>query len=415
MVVSRFAASVLLLASLAAPLAAQSLPDGALNVSRSHGNSSAPAAVVDANGRILVAWADNPGSSSVGEQQVYFTRIADGEVEPARRISAGIDDGIRAREVRLRVAPSGQLVVAWWAVVERDGRNLLTAFVARSLDGGDSFEPALATSLEFPVRSAQKVGFSNTTSLSLALGSTGEIWLLATVADYPKGFNVYFTRSSDGVTFAEPMRLSSYSNPIPRATSNALGLLGDGTLYATWTEAHSDFFDETKTIVYAHSSDGGRTFTSPKLAAGARGVVASIQTSERGTFLLSQVMRSPQSKPAIKLNRTSTDGSRFHERVKIGRTANHSHLHQTSLALSGETVAIAWTENASSPRFEDGIYVAISHDGGRTFEPARRVASGLFADPPAAVVEPSGRVGVVFTTSSTSLDDREIVYLAVEP
>ena len=411
----RILVGIWILGMAAGASSAQSLPGNAVNVSRATGNSSAPAGVAAPDGRLHVAWLDNPGSDDVAEQFVFFARSSGAGFEAPRRISEGVDEDLRERELRLAASASGLVVAAWWASGAGEDRGMLAAYVAVSRNGGDSFSSPLETSLRFRVASAAKEGFGNTTSLSLALGPADEIYLLATVPDYKDGFNVYFARSTDGETFSNPRRLSAYEFPIPRATSNALGVLADGTVYAAWTEGLGDFFEQTRTVRFSTSTDGGRTFSPPEAVRGAQGAVAAVIADEATTLLLTQIKRTASARPAIKLNRSTDGGRAFGGRVKIGRAAGHSHLHQASIARHAETVAIAWAENSPRPTPEDGLYLVVSRDGGRSFDAPRLVASGLYAEPPSVVVDDLGRVGLFASSPVVSLADREVVFVDAGP
>ena len=389
------------------------------NVSNATGMSSEPAAIADASGAIHVVWADNPGSDDTTRQQVFHARSIDGgqTFASSSRISLGVDENIRPREIRIAASADGTVAVTWWAVIDEGAdREFLTAFLARSIDGGESFSPAIATSMRFKDRiTAPKEGYSNTTSLALALGDSGEIFLLATVQDYFHGFNVYFARSTDGVTFSAPDRVSDYSLTIPRAGSCGLAVLPSNEIVGFWSEALGDFVDEVKTIYRVSSTDGGRTFSAPVRVSRAQGVVASILPLGNQLAMLAQTQRGPRSKGVIKLFRSSDDGKSFPARAKVGSSPSYVHAHQASVAANaGGVVAIAWSENSSLPGPLEGLYVTVSRDGGRTFEPARRIVDGLFIDPPAVTVAPDGSVGLVYASSVSTLTAQEVLFRRVD-
>jgi hypothetical protein len=359
-----------------------------------------------------VAWADNPGADLSTVQQVYYARSVDGaSFEQPRRVSEGVDEGIRAKEIRVVSGANGLVVVAWWAVVPgANGNEFLTAFVARSRDGGEQFEPAAETSMRFRVLRF-KEGFSNSTSLSLALSEMGDVYLLGTVQDYPHGFNVYFARSLDDGTFARPVRVSSYARVLPRATANALGVLPSGDIWAGWTEAHGDFFNEIKDVYAATSRDGGRTFTAPQRVTGISGVVGALVSVGNKALLLSQIQKKERSLPATFVHTSSNGGASFSKKVKLGRVGANSHHAQHSIVTDGaQLVAVAWTENTSARGPAEGIYAAVSTDGGRTFGTAEMVVPGLFPERPALVLGPGGALGLVYTSSAAQLGERDVLF-----
>lgn len=409
--------AVIAAGSLAGPSVLAGPPEPITNISNATGRSSAPAAVTDLSGTIHVAWADNPGSDDTTRQQVFHASSTDGGATfgAATQISLGVDEDVRPREIR--IASSGTVVVAtWWAVVDEGAdREFLIAFVARSSDGGDSFAPAVPTSLRFRNRiTAPKEGYSNTTSLAITVGDSGEIFLLATVQDYFHGYNVYFARSTDGVTFSEPDKVSDYSLTIPRAGSCAVGLLPSGAIVGFWSEALGDFVDEVKTIFRVVSTDGGRNFSAPQRVAKAQGVVAAAFPLGDELALLVQTQRGPRSKGVIKLFRSDDGGMSFPPRAKVGSSPAYVHAHQASVAANANgVVAIAWTENSSRPGPIEGLYVTISRDGGRTFDAAQRIVDGLFIDPPSVTVSADGSVGLVYASSVATLTAQEILFQRV--
>ena len=57
--------------------------------------------------------------------------------------------------------------------------------------------------------------------------------------------------------------------------------------------------------------------------------------------------------------------------------------------------------------------VAVSHDGGKHFDPASLVVAGLFIDPPSVTVDGQGRIGLAFSSSDAALEDREVLFVRV--
>lgn len=410
---------LLFIALLAVASAAGAQTPGApVNVSDSAGLSSSPAAVTDATGTIHVAWTDSADAEDPSEQYVLYARSFDGgaSFEPPRQVSAPAGASMRsARQVRLVADRSGEVQLAWWdTTVDGSGRRFATAFVATSRDGGRSLGQPVQTTLRFREDVAPKEGFTNLTSLSLATGPAGQIYLLATVQDYYHGFNVYFCRSANGSTFAKPVRVSNYTGTIPRAAANALTVLPRGEIYALWTESNGDFVDEIKNNYFVSSSDGGRTFSAPLRVANARGVAGALSAEDGSVRLLTQFQNGPRADHAIRLYTSDDDGRSFPRRARIGIAASNSHLNQASIASNPNgVIAVAWVENSSRPGPSEGIYVAASTDGGRSFGSPELVAEGIFPDPPAVTVDTAGRIGVVYVSSALSAVDREVLFAVV--
>jgi len=391
-------------------------PTQTVNVSSSYGVSSSPAASFDSAGVLHVAWADNPGSSDSSTQQVYYSRSSNGSsFETPKPLWDAAGATLRAREIRIATGSAGTVVVAWWAFVPAtNGNDYLTAFVARSGDGGATFSAPEETSLRFK-EIRLKEGFSNTTSLSLTLTASNRILLLATVQDYYHGYNVYFVRALDNGDYSRPIKISNYSRTIPRATVNAMSVLPSGDIWASWTEGNGDFFNEIKDIYYVVSRDGGQTFGAPQRATGALGAVgAAVQIGGR-MVLLTQLQRKERGLVGTYLYSSSDNGSTFTRKRKLGQTGNYSHINQNGIATDGESsVAVAWTENAFNRGPLEGIYFARSEDAGKSFAAAVRLVDGTFIDSPAVVRSPAGRYGVVYTSFAVDLGERDILFRWVD-
>lgn len=401
-------------------LAAGTLPPNQINLSQSKGYSATPVAKYDDAGRLHVAWADNPGSDDTSTLHVLYSHSDNDGLTFAQhvQISGPVGQGVRAREIRIATSPGGIVAIAWWAVLpSTDGDGDATVFVTLSTNGGVSFAPAVETPLRFKDRiRADREGFANTTNLSVSVNSDGRIFLLFTAQDYFHGYNVYFARSTEGLSFTEPKKISDYSQTIPRATANTLAISPSGRIYALWTESNGDFIDEIKNIYYVESTNGGSTFSAPKPVGRAAGVVAFARFDGNNVLLLTQIQKKPNGLQSIKVFSSKDGGLTYAKGVRLGKADVYTHMHQNSIGLApGGQVAVAWTENASSPRVADGVYVALSRDGGKVFDPAKVVLDGLFFEPPSIAVSPAGKVVLVYSTGAVNLVDREIMVASIEP
>lgn len=396
------------------PAVAQS-GQNATNVSDSNGASTIPGAAVDASGRVHLAWADNPGGADPLQSFIYYARSTDGGVtfEAPRRLPTEADMGTDPREIRVVVAGQSTVAISWWdPVVGSDGHVSVTAFFVKSTDGGASFSPAIATPVKYRDDGAAKEGFHNSTSLTLAAGPDGEFGLLATIPDVFRGGNVYFSRSADGTAFAEPIKVSKYDLAIPRAAANGLVFLANGDVYATWSESFGDFVNEIRDVLYVTSSDGGRTFSAPTKVAHVKGVVGAALLVGGAVGLATQSQKGDHTPAHNKFFRSTNGGRDYGPRVRVARPRNYTRLNENSVAANASgVVAIAWAENSSFLPGQYGIYVAVSRDGGKHFEPPALVMEGLFLDPPAVTVGPGGEIGVAFSSGDATLADREVLFL----
>src|SRR5262245_25326503 len=114
--ISRLAVAVLLASALLPVAARAQTGKSAVNVSRSTGASTSPGCAVDDADTVHLAWADNPDSEDTAVQFVFYARSVDGGAtfEAPRRISAGVAEQARAREIRVVTGSNGVVAVAWW-------------------------------------------------------------------------------------------------------------------------------------------------------------------------------------------------------------------------------------------------------------------------------------------------------------
>lgn len=388
-----------------------------VNVSSQTGASVSPSCILGADGRMHVVWIQSLEPAEPSAKAIFYASSEDfgATFDEPRQISESFSNAADLREVRIETGPDEVVAVAWWARTEQQGgRQFLSAFLALSHDNGRTFDPDLETSLRLRTDTISKEGFANTTSLSLAVSPDGTIGLLGTLPDYRTGFNVYYAQAPDGTAFQEPKKLSSYTGTIPRAAANCLGFLPNGDVFAAWTESHGDFIDEIKNIYSSVSADRGRTFSAPKQIAHVRGVVGALLPTGATTLLLTQLQTRPKAKPVIKVFVSSDDARTFPRRSKLAKPASYSHVHQHSIAVNATgAVAVAWVENSSLPGPTEGLYVATSSDGGRSFSAPMLIREGLFPEAPSVVVDESGSVGVVLTSSAVSLSDRDVLFIRV--
>lgn len=390
------------------------------NVSASFGPSSSPAAVYDATGTLHVAWADAPGTSDPGIQHVYYARSTNGgaSFEPPRRVSSGVADETRASEVRVLAGGGGQVAVAWWGEARSGNITLATAFVASSADGGASFSETIATGLTFRIGGfSAKEGFAFEPALSVALDPGGVLHLLATVQDYRFGFNVYYANVDlgEGVV-GEKVRVTSYSNPIPRAARAAIALLPDGRIHAVWTESQGDFIDEIKDVFSATSRNGGRSFSAPRKATGAKGVVAAaLPLGGDALGLLVQLQNKPRAKVKVNFLRSTNGGETYGAKAPVGIATADAYISQNGVAMRGDLVGVAWIENSQRRGPAKGIYIGVSRDGGRSFSPPILAVEGLLPEPPALVAAPDGSLGLVYVSPEATLAERDVFYKRIAP
>jgi hypothetical protein len=217
-------------------------------------------------GTLYAAWTEYEGV-------LWFSRSTDGGAsfsEPVRVAGRGAKP---ARGPSLAVEGGG--VYLAWTVGEDPAADIR---VARSLDQGRSFgKPQIV---------APSDGHAD--APKLAVDSEGTIHLVYAVS--PAGplerYHVRYTRSDDGgATFRDSKEISG---PLPEQFESAsfpdLSLDGADNLYVVW-ELFRSPEDRPQALGFAHSSDGGKRFTSPSIVPGSTPPAPGFSGSQQGLLM----------------------------------------------------------------------------------------------------------------------------------
>lgn len=217
---------------------------GYQDISTTSGASESPALAVDNEGRIAVVWAD----FTPGTYEIFFSRSTyERSFSPPQSISHTAKRAkgpAAARTPAVAIDTRGNINVVW---AEKASHNS-EIFFTRSTNGGKSFAP--------PQNLSRNVGLSVNPKIAVNRQShIAVVW-----ADNFSGpYDILFTRSTDGgKSFSPPQNLShnKWSSEFP-----ALAVDGDNNLYVVWR----DKTPPTVQIWFTRSSDGGKSFSPPKV------------------------------------------------------------------------------------------------------------------------------------------------------
>ncbi|HUK56389.1 MAG TPA: sialidase family protein [Nitrospiria bacterium] len=208
--------------------------------------------------------------------------------------------------------------------------------------------------------------------------------------------DVFFAKSDDrGATFGPNVRVNDDTGRA-RQYKPSLGLDAAGAIYMIWRDdrrGHADIF-------FARSEDGGKTFTKNLLLNDDNGWAyhgnPSIGVSPEGNVYAAW-SDDRNGEGDIYFTVSHDRGRSFGRNLRLNDDAGRSvQSHPTVGAGAGGLVVVAW-EDFRNGRSE--IYLTRSIDGGRTFEPNRRVVSGADGTvqvSPSIAVDPHGRVAVAW-------------------
>lgn len=216
---------------------------------------SFPSIAIDSSNNIYVAWVDDRElRSGVGPTpQVYLTVSNDGgttfsQSKRATRMSGGKGGSCECCNTSMAASPDGELYISFRSDID-DRRDI---FIARSLDRGETFVPAIAAASE-----EWHIEECPTTGSSIALDKEGTahvVWRDSRPSSGGKNYIYYTTLRSGDTSCAPNMRISGASG---KSNFPTLALTPDGAILVLFEDNQVDEMN----IYATYSLDGGNTFT----------------------------------------------------------------------------------------------------------------------------------------------------------
>jgi hypothetical protein len=211
-----------------------------------------PTVAVNEQGSIAVAWADQ-------SRMDIFIQIY--EENGKKRFQAPFNVSRNAQTFswlpRMIYASrgAGQVYLLWQEIVFSGGE----IFFARSIDGGRSFSEPLNLSNSIAGDGKGRVTRKrwDNGSLDLVIGPEGNLY--AAWTNYEG--SLWVSRSSDQASFSKPVLVAGGNGAEP-ARGPSLAVDPRGVVHIAWTVGE----DRAADIHLASSTDGGRSFGTPKLA-----------------------------------------------------------------------------------------------------------------------------------------------------
>jgi hypothetical protein len=303
-----------------------------------------PTVVLADDGAAYVAWVDQ-GAKQV-RLQVYE---AGGAARLPRPTTISRSPDVFSWLPRLAISPDGREVfVLWQEIVFSGGSHGGDIFFARSLDGGETFEPPLDLSDSVAGAGKGRITSELWHNGSLALARADDGVLYAAWTEYEG--RLWASRSTDrGASFGSPVLVDDGRDAPARAPALAVGPAGD--LFLAWTTGESDTAD----VRIAVSRDRGASFGDP---------------------------------------------------VYVARTAGYSDAPSLAVDAAGVVhVAFGESRGGRLGRFE--VHYTRSFDGARGFETVRQLSRSPLGDArsagyPALAIDGAGGVYVVWELGATA-------------
>jgi hypothetical protein len=238
-------------------------------------DAAEPATASAADGTFYVAWVNHDAKQA----DVMIARFnANGEMQgsPVRvNRQQGVATAWRGDQPSLAVAHDGSVFVVWTARVHSGGKHGTDLYMSASSDRGQTF------SSEVKINDDKVPGPHGMHSLAVA--KDGRIyvgWLDERNVHAPKpstkadghhmesNRDLFIAHSTDGGrTFSANRKVASEACP---CCKTSLAVSDDGTLYAGWRQVLPGSF---RHIAVISSTDGGATFSSPKIVSDDRWVL----------------------------------------------------------------------------------------------------------------------------------------------
>lgn len=304
-----------------------------------------PSVAIGDDGSVAVVWVDQ------GPKDVFFRRLG---TEQAVNVSRSPDTF--SWLPRIVMTDSRQVFVLWQEIIFSGGSHGGDILFARSEDGGASFSAAvnLSNSLAGDGKGRINKDVWHNGSLDLAAGPNGRLY--AAWTEY-EGL-LWVARSNDGGKSFSPLVRIADAKPA-RGPSLAVG--PEGAVYLAWTVGE----DERADIRIAKSTDGGASFSAPRLV----GRSKAFSDAPKLTVDAQGMVHLAYAESSRILYTRSTDGARS---FSSPRAISKPNAGFPSLAIDANGgVYVVWEVSQDPRRRPRGLGFALSGDGGRSFsEPA---------------------------------------------
>jgi hypothetical protein len=316
-----------------------STPD---NLSENTGISLNPQISSEGN-NVYVVWSDNT-SIPGGNNEIFFARSTNGGQTFSTPDNISENTGNSAGP---QISSEGNNVYVVW----NDSTPLTNVdiFFARSINGGQTFST--------PDNISENTGGSSSPRISSEGNNVYVVWDDNT----PGNFEVFFARSiNGGATFSTADNLSEEDgneSSSPRISSEG------NNVYVVWTDFAPDF--STSEILFARSTDGGATFSSPlDNISENTGLSSDPQISSEGNnvYVVWRDIDIISGNDIIFFSFSHDNGQTFSTPDNISENTGVSGVPQIS--SEGNNVYVIWP--APAPSTSD-IFFSFSHDNGQTF------------------------------------------------
>ena len=310
-----------------------------------------PSVALDERGAVAVAWVDQ------ASRDVFFRKYsADGKPAGAR-VNVSRTPKVFSWLPRIAIDPKGRILVLWQEVIfSGGGKHGGDILFASSEDDGATFSAPLNLSSSPAGDGKGRINKERWDNGSLDLAVAGDGTIYVTWSEFEGA--LWFRRSIDGgKTFSKPLRIAD-AKP---ARAPALAVSKD-QLYLAWTVGDDDAAD----IRVARSTDRGASFGKPAIVERTPGYsdAPKIAVDGRGALHVVWTENTPKGHQ-VRYSRSSDGAATFERARDISGKATAAF---PALSIDGAgRLYVLWERYPDHPQFSRGLGLAISSDGGKSF------------------------------------------------
>lgn len=331
-----------------------------------------------ANGNTYAAWTDQRNSDAWDRSDIYFAKSTDGgktfgqnikvNDNPAGTLRTGIAD--------IATDNSGQYIYVLYRIADDESMHL-----ARSIDGGVTFEPSIDVEKRGCRSSYMGVG-------SMTVDNEGNVyvvWEERGGGGCSKTPGIYMDKSTDhGKSFSQKIHLHkkvyvSIDFTGTLAQANDVAVDDAGNIFVAWMDDYP-----TAKIVIAASTDGGKSF-------GHQTVIDSSSTPQHDPQIIAhgngEVWVAWQVGRGINIVHSTDMGQTFSQAVKVN-DLNNSAYPSMAQGSDGKFYVAYASYGDNDWGTLGGIYMTWSEDNGATFKPSINVN-----DQPIGPLDEYGNIG----------------------
>ncbi|MBI3584876.1 MAG: exo-alpha-sialidase [Nitrospinae bacterium] len=266
-------------------------------------------AIIDDDGRIYIGWVKEDGNKN----NIYVASSTDNGKTFSEKVrvngDADMPSGINHAPT-MALGIKGELYIAW-TISRIDGEFSSDIKFSRSLDKGNSFEPAIVINDDnLPVSH----GFE-----SMTVAPDGSIYIAWLDGREKKEgvSSTYIAKSTDnGKTFEKNVRVDGNSCP---CCKTAVTVAHNGTVYVSWRKV---FKGDNREIVLAKSTDKGKSFSESVVVGNDKWVIAgcphrgpSISSDKNGVLYVVWYTEGETGSPSIYIANSKDKGMSFSKKV----------------------------------------------------------------------------------------------------